>query len=124
MEDGPARGGPVTRRRALALGAGGAAVLLGGAAGLLGARSGDGGGASGTRPAEAVRAFDPAGAAALFANRARAVRSGDEAAFLATAASAPAAFRDVQARMYGNLGRLPLKSWEERVVAPHAVDDE
>ena len=124
MEDGPARGGPVTRRRALALGAGGAAVLLGGAAGLLGARSGDGGGASGTRAAEAVRAFDPAGAAALFANRARAVRSGDEAAFLATAASAPAAFRDAQARMYGNLRRLPLKSWEERVVAPHAVDDE
>ncbi|MFS2292305.1 MAG: basic secretory family protein [Actinomadura sp.] len=126
MEDGPARGGPVTRRRALALGAGGAAALLGGAAGLFGACSGDGegGGTSRTRAAEAVRAFDPAEAAALFANRARAVRDGDEAAFLATAASAPAAFRDAQARMYRNLRRLPLKRWQERVIAPHTVDDD
>ncbi|TDC62240.1 hypothetical protein E1200_26465 [Actinomadura sp. GC306] len=128
MEDGPEhgtpkRGGPVTRRRALALGAGGAAVLLGGGATLLGASSGD----DGPRPAragEGTAVFDPAQAAALLGNRARAVRSGDRAAFLATVASAPAAFQDAQSRMYGNLRRLPLERWEERVVAPQATDGE
>ncbi|TDE19176.1 hypothetical protein [Actinomadura sp. 6K520] len=123
MEDGPGHGGPVTRRRALALGAGGAAMLLGGGAALLGARSGDDGPRP-TRAEEDAGTFDPAEAAAVLANRARAVRSGDRAAFLATVASAPAAFQDAQSRMYGNLRKLPLERWEERVAVPQATDGE
>src|SRR5690606_8938705 len=93
--------------------------LAGGAA-LLGRDSGDG--PSRVRSANAAGAFDPRDAGPLLANRARAVRDGDRAAFLATAASAPAAFRHAQARIYGNLRRLPLDRWRERVVAPQKVD--
>ncbi|MGP4025279.1 hypothetical protein [Actinomadura sp. 3N407] len=126
MEDGPGQaghGGPVTRRRALALGAGGAAVLLGTGAGLLGTRSGD----DGTPPARATKAagtFRPADAVTVLANRARAVQDGDRTAFLATVASAPAAFQDAQSRLYGNLRELPLAGWEERAVVTQATDDE
>ncbi|MFG2086289.1 MULTISPECIES: hypothetical protein [unclassified Spirillospora] len=132
MEDGPGQagnGGPVTRRRALALGAGGAAVLLGAGAGLLGTRSGDDGApdAQATPPpnaAQAAGAFSPADAAAVLANRARAVKDGNPAAFLATVASAPAAFQDAQSRLYANLRKLPLDGWEERAIGTQSMDDE
>ncbi|MEU8796680.1 hypothetical protein [Spirillospora sp. NPDC048819] len=131
MEDGPGQaghGGPVTRRRALALGAGGAAVLLGAGAGLLGTRSGDDGtpDARATPPADAAQAagsFSPADAVTVLANRARAVRNGDRTAFLATVATAPAAFQDVQSRLYGNLRKLPLDGWEERAIATQTMDE-
>ncbi|WP_396447223.1 hypothetical protein [Actinomadura sp.] len=126
MEDGPERGGSLSRRRVLALGAGGAAALLAGGAGLLGARPGGGAPprdrASRGDPSGAAGAFAPEAAAPLFANRARAVRDGDRAAFLATVGSAPRAFQDVQSRMFDNLRRLPLEGWQERVVATQAAD--
>ncbi|TYB44515.1 hypothetical protein [Actinomadura chibensis] len=124
MEDGPDPGGgaPVQRRRALALGAGGAAALLAGGGGLLGARSGRHA-APRAHADGAARSFAPADAAAVLAARAAAVRTGDRTAFMATVASAPAAFQDVQSRMYGNLRRLPLDGWRERVTGVEAVDD-
>jgi hypothetical protein len=125
MADGPERDGPVSRRRALALGAGGAAVLLAGGAGLLGARSGDGGPqvrASRGDPSEAAGTFPPGAGAAVLANRARAVREGDRTAFLATVGSAPRAFQDVQSRMFDSLRKLPLEGWQERLVGPQAMD--
>jgi hypothetical protein len=126
MDDGPApggtHGGRVTRRRALALGAGGAAALLAGGAGLLGARSGGGTpearGTAGNGAAE----FTAGDADAVLDSRARAVLSGDRTAFLATVGSAPAAFRDAQSRLYDNLRRLPLDGWRERAVATQTVD--
>ncbi|WP_165966506.1 hypothetical protein [Actinomadura sp. 7K507] len=122
MEEGPGRGGPVTRRRALALGAGGAAVLLGGGAALLGARSG--GDAAPHAPAsQAAGSFAPRDAVTVLANRARAVRSGDRTAFLATVSSAPPAFQDAQSRVYGNLRELPLDGWEERFVSTQSADE-
>ncbi|TDD80615.1 hypothetical protein E1293_20365 [Actinomadura darangshiensis] len=126
MEDGPAEPGPVTRRRVLALGAGGAAVLLAGGAGLLGARSGgETSGASGTRTSRAAAGtFDPEAAATVLANRARAVRDGDRLGFLATVGDAPAAFQDAQSRMYDNLRKLPLDGWQERIVNTQAMDEE
>ncbi|MEV0664373.1 hypothetical protein ACIBI3_14070 [Actinomadura luteofluorescens] len=127
MEEGPGQDAPVTRRRVLALGAGGVAVLLAGGAGLAGSRSGGGAagaGASGAPASRAAGTFSPDTAAAVLANRARAVRDGDRMAFLATVGSAPAAFQDAQSRVYGNLRRLPLEGWRERVVDTEAVDGE
>ncbi|RKS74655.1 hypothetical protein BZB76_3172 [Actinomadura pelletieri DSM 43383] len=113
--------GPVTRRRALALGAGGAAALLAGGAVLVGTRPGDG-----VKPraqkGEHADAFRPDDAAAVLADRARAVVNGDRTAFLATVGSAPAAFRDAQARLYGNLRRLPLDGWREHAVTVQRVE--
>ncbi|WP_067794325.1 hypothetical protein [Actinomadura formosensis] len=128
MEDGPEHGGPehggpVTRRRALALGAGGAAVLAAGGAGLLGVRSG-GDAASPARTPRAAAPFSLDAARATLANRARAVRDGDRIAFLATVGDAPKAFQDVQARIYGNLRKLPLEGWQELISGTQAVDDE
>ncbi|RFS85437.1 hypothetical protein D0T12_10395 [Actinomadura spongiicola] len=114
--------GPVTRRRALALGAGGAAALLAGGAVLVGTRPGDGGTPRAHERPD-VDAFRPDDAATIFADRARAVVSGDRAAFLATVGSAPAAFRDAQSRLYGNLRRLPLGGWREHAVTARRVDD-
>ncbi|MFB4307904.1 hypothetical protein [Actinomadura sp. GTD37] len=135
MEDGPPEhggpepgapehGGPVSRRRALALGAGGAAALLAGGAGVLGARSGGGapdGRASRDGASTAAGTFSPGAAAAVLANRTRAVRSGDRVAFLATVSDAPKAFQDVQSRMYDNLRKLPLEGWQERLSGTQAV---
>ncbi|MEU5989529.1 hypothetical protein ABZ806_11150 [Spirillospora sp. NPDC047418] len=128
MEDDPERGGPVTRRRALALGASGAAALLAGGACLLGARSG-GDGAAGTRAspgdsAEAAGPFGPDAAGTVLANRARAVRDGDRIAFLATVGHAPRAFQDAQSRMYDNLRKLPLEGWQERLSNTQAASGE
>ncbi|SNR67842.1 hypothetical protein [Actinomadura mexicana] len=125
MEEGPRQEDPVTRRRALALGAGGVAVLLAGGAGLAGSRSG--GGAAGTGAAGAPTSrdtgtFSPDTAAAVLANRARAVRDGDRMAFLATVGAAPAAFQDAQSRVYGNLRKLPLEGWRERIAGTEAMD--
>ncbi|WP_165959218.1 hypothetical protein, partial [Actinomadura sp. KC345] len=66
--------------------------------------------------------FEPRDAATVLANRARAVRSGDRTAFLATVGSAPAAFQDAQSRVFGNLRELPLDGWEERFAAIQAAD--
>ncbi|MEV3920546.1 hypothetical protein [Actinomadura coerulea] len=124
MEEDPGQDAPVTRRRVLALGAGGVAVLLAGGAGLAGRRSGGGAAVAGAPGSPAAGTFSPAMAAAVLANRARAVRDGDRMAFLATVGSAPAAFQDAQSRVYGNLRRLPLEGWRERVVTTEAVDGE
>ncbi|GAA4141329.1 hypothetical protein [Actinomadura keratinilytica] len=51
--------------------------------------------------------------AAVLANRTRAVRERDRTAFMATVATAPAAYRDAQGRLFDNLLRLPLASWSE-----------
>ncbi|MGI5202925.1 hypothetical protein ACQEU6_15290 [Spirillospora sp. CA-108201] len=122
MEEGPGQDAPVTRRRALALGAGGAAVLLAGGAGLAGSRSGGGAADAGAPASRAAGTFSPDAAAAVLANRARAVRDGDRTAFLATVGHAPAAFQDSQSRVYGNLRKLPLEGWRERIAGTEAVD--
>ncbi|MGH3240098.1 MAG: hypothetical protein ACRDNL_06935, partial [Spirillospora sp.] len=115
--------GPVTRRRALAVGAGGAVVLLAGGAGLLGSRSGDDE-TPRTGTARKVGEFSPGDAAAVLGNRARAVRNGDRTAFLATVGAAPAAFQDAQSRLYDNLRKIPMDGWHEQVVNAQTVDDE
>ncbi|QFG25796.1 hypothetical protein [Actinomadura sp. WMMB 499] len=131
MTDDPGAGarGPVSRRRALALGAGGAVLLAAGGAGLLpdvpDARTGAAGSEPG-RTAGAARAagpFEPARAAAVLARRAAAVRSGDRAAFLATVADAPAEFRAAEARRFDNLRRLPLGGWREELADPRPAAD-
>ncbi|MFI0368085.1 hypothetical protein ACH35V_09400 [Actinomadura sp. 1N219] len=121
--EGDAHGRALTRRGALALGAGGAGALLAGVTGLLAARSGDD---AAPRPREtrAAGRFDAGDAETVLGNRARAVRSGDRTAFLATVGSAPAAFQDAQSRLYANLRRLPLAGWREQVVTTQAVDGE
>jgi hypothetical protein len=127
MEDDPERGGPVTRRRALALGAGGAAALFAGGACLLGARSGDGAAGNRASRGDSARAAGPFSADAagtVLANRARAVRDGDRIAFLATVGNAPRAFQDAQSRMYDNLRRLPLEGWRERLSTTQAAADD
>ncbi|MEU8120277.1 hypothetical protein AB0C21_16350 [Spirillospora sp. NPDC049024] len=125
MEEGPGQDATVTRRRVLALGAGGAAALLAGGAGLVGSRSGGGApgaGGAGAATSRVAETFSPETAAAVLANRARAVRDGDRMAFLASVGDAPAAFRDAQALMYGNLRKLPLEGWRERIVNTEAMD--
>jgi hypothetical protein len=122
MEEGPGLDAHVTRRRVLALGAGGAAALLAGGAGLAGSRSGGGAPGAGAATSRAAGTFSPDTAAAVLANRARAVRDGDRMAFLATVGDAPAAFRDAQSRMYGNLRKLPLEGWRERIANTEAMD--
>ncbi|WP_433138623.1 hypothetical protein ACQPZ8_37215 [Actinomadura nitritigenes] len=117
-----ARPGAVTRRRALALGAGGAALLAAGGAGVLGARSG--GSRAAARTARPSAPFDPDTARAVLANRSRAVAAGDRTAFLATVSSAPAAFQDAQARLYDNLRRLPLDGWTERFAGTESANAE
>ncbi|WP_141577175.1 hypothetical protein [Actinomadura sp. WMMA1423] len=125
MEEGPGQDAPVTRRKVLALGAGGAAVLLAGGAGLAGSRSGGGtagAGAPGGPTARVAGTFSPESAAAVLANRARAVRDGDRTAFLATVGDAPAAFQDAHTLMFDNLRKLPLEGWRERVAGTEAMD--
>ncbi|GLZ10454.1 hypothetical protein Acsp04_06890 [Actinomadura sp. NBRC 104425] len=56
---------------------------------------------------------DARAVAAVLANRTRAVRERDRTAFMATVATAPAAYRDAQGRLFDNLLRLPLASWSE-----------
>ncbi|MFI0487349.1 hypothetical protein [Actinomadura sp. 9N215] len=117
--------GLVTRRRALALGAGGAAALLAGGAGagILGAQSGDDG-TPRAGAAEGIDGFGPRDAATVLGNRARAVRSGDRTAFLATVGAAPPAFQDAQSRLYDNLRRIPMDGWREQVVTTQTLDGE
>ncbi|WP_329520069.1 hypothetical protein [Spirillospora sp. NBC_01491] len=126
MEDDPrlaeVEGGArrLSRRGALALGTAGLATCLTAGAGLVAARSGGPRPpAAGTGPGSGAPAgpFAPGPARDILANRARAVRDGDRTAFLATVGSAPAAVQDAQARLYDNLRRLPLDSWEERLSA-------
>ncbi|MFC6886383.1 MULTISPECIES: hypothetical protein [Actinomadura] len=117
VAEGSGGGARLTRRRALLLGSAGAAACVAAGAGLAAARS-DRSGRSGSRPASASPAvpFEPGPARVVLANRSRAVREGDRAAFLATVGSAPAAFQAAQARVFDNLRALPLESWEERLV--------
>ncbi|MFF4237001.1 hypothetical protein ACFYYL_14120 [Actinomadura geliboluensis] len=126
--DGPRRGGPVTRRRALVLGAGGTAALLAGGAGLLGARAGAGAApqarAARDGASRTAGPFSLDAAGTVLANRARAVRTGDRFAFLATVGDAPETFQDAQSRMYDNLRRLPLEGWEERAVDVQAASED
>ncbi|WP_301177300.1 hypothetical protein, partial [Actinomadura geliboluensis] len=63
-------------------------------------------------------------AGTVLANRARAVRTGDRFAFLATVGDAPETFQDAQSRMYDNLRRLPLEGWEERAVDVQAASED
>ncbi|MFB4299440.1 hypothetical protein [Actinomadura sp. NTSP31] len=122
---GPPSGpGPVTRRRALALGAGGAALLAAGGAGVLGTRSGGASRAAAARTPGPTVPFDPDTARTVLANRSRAVADGDRTAFLATVASAPAAFQDAQARLYDNLRKLPLEGWTERFSGTESANAE
>ncbi|WP_232384223.1 basic secretory family protein [Actinomadura violacea] len=116
------RSGAVSRRRMLALGAGGAALLAAGGAGVLGARSG--GSRAAARTARPTAPFDPQTARDVLANRSRAVAGGDRTAFLATVSSAPAAFQDAQARLYDNLRRLPLDGWTERFAGTESANAE
>ncbi|POM24153.1 hypothetical protein BTM25_27800 [Actinomadura rubteroloni] len=115
MTDDPGDGAPrpASARRRIALGAGLCVVLCLLAAYAFAARGHD-------RPAPvaapspaAARAPRPADVRTVLANRAAAVRAGDRARFLATVASAPAAFRDAQGRVFDNLRRLPLATWGE-----------
>ncbi|MGK5559071.1 hypothetical protein ACSNOI_46500, partial [Actinomadura kijaniata] len=66
------------------------------------------------RPVPAA-GFDRRAAGAVLANRARAVRDRDRTAFLATVATAPAAFQREQETLFDNLLRLPLRDWRERL---------
>ncbi|TDD66877.1 hypothetical protein [Actinomadura rubrisoli] len=121
MEDRVRQGGALSRRRALALGAGGTALLLAGTTGFLRARSDE----SGTPSTEATKvagSFRPDMAGPVLANRARAVGKGDRTAFLATVGSAPPAFQAAQSRLYDNLRRLPLDGWRERVAGTQLTD--
>ncbi|MBC6462438.1 basic secretory protein-like protein [Actinomadura sp. HBU206391] len=52
---------------------------------------------------------------AVLAGRARAVRDRDRQAFLATVASAPAAFQADQTRLFTNLTALPLSGWRQQL---------
>jgi hypothetical protein len=112
-EEQPDRPGAVPRRRAVALiGLATGACLLAGV-GLAATRGG------GTTPdAHATAPASPgppvrSAVEAVLANRARAVREHDRIGFLATVASAPAAFQTAQAKEFDNLAKLPLKSWQE-----------
>ncbi|WP_157431416.1 hypothetical protein [Actinomadura hibisca] len=108
--------GPFARRRVLVLAAAATAACL--AAGLgLAAASTD----APAAPPDAARspapasALDRRAAETVLANRARAVRDRDRTAFLATVATAPAAFQQAQAQLFDNLRKLPLDDWRERV---------
>ncbi|KAB2343113.1 hypothetical protein F8566_35735 [Actinomadura rudentiformis] len=114
-------GGPggLPRRRAVALiGLGAAACALVAGVGLASTR-GDASPADAS-PSEAAATAPVAGVPdaraveAVLANRATAVREHDRARFLATVASAPAAFQEAQAKVFDNLTKLPLESWRER----------
>ncbi|MFI6516594.1 hypothetical protein ACIBF1_13630 [Spirillospora sp. NPDC050679] len=108
--------GPFGRRRAVALAAAGAAACLAAGLGLATASPDSPPPASAGAPAPApASALDRRAAEAVLANRARAVRDRDRTAFLATVATAPAAFQQEQARLFDNLRRLPLEGWQERV---------
>ncbi|MFC4906829.1 hypothetical protein [Actinomadura gamaensis] len=119
-----------SRRRALALLAGGgAAACLAAGAGIYALTRGSDGssptggssapdGPDGPSPSP-VGTPDPQAVAAVLANRARAVRERNRIAFLATVADAPAAFQQAQARLFDNLLKLPLDGWEERPGRPH-----
>lgn len=53
----------------------------------------------------------------LLAQRARAIRTGDREAFLATVATAESGFRAEQRRLFANLKRLPLAGWRYDLVS-------
>ncbi|TDB85953.1 hypothetical protein E1264_19430 [Actinomadura sp. KC216] len=127
MEDGSgegdAPGRPLTRRRVLKVGACGVGVLYGVAVGFVVDPFGGDETPQSRRTTPSGR-YDAGDADTVLGNRARAVRTGDRTAFLATVGSAPAAFQDAQARLYGNLRKLPLAGWHEQVTATQAVDEE
>jgi len=110
-QEQPDRPGVVPRRRAVALiGLATGACLLAGV-GLAATR--DHGSAPGAKAATPVHAPDRSAVETVLANRARAVREHDRFGFLATVASAPAAFQTAQAKEFDNLAKLPLKDWQE-----------
>ncbi|MFI0349825.1 hypothetical protein [Actinomadura sp. 9N407] len=115
MDERRVRGVP--RRRTLAVLAAGAAACVLAGLGLTAARSGDTG--SGTPSSASASAADVGrpderAIATVLANRADAVRKRDRAAFMATVATAPAAYRQAQSTMLDNLLKLPLDGWRER----------
>ncbi|MBO2452579.1 hypothetical protein J4573_36190 [Actinomadura barringtoniae] len=115
-QEQPDRPGAAKRRRAVALIglATGACLLAGvGVAATRDHRSAPA--AQATAPVRASGRAAPARSAveAVLANRARAVREHDRIGFLATVASAPAAFQTAQAKEFDNLAKLPLKDWQE-----------
>lgn len=83
-----------------------------------------GAGAGPASVAAGAAAADPlAGAQAVLDARAEAVRDGDRDAFLATVdPSAPAAFKDAQARHFDGLRSLPLRSFALRAVVHDSGD--
>src|SRR5687768_194336 len=99
------------RRRAVALiGLGAAACALVAGVGLAATREDvSPRGAAATAPVAGVP--DGRAVETVLANRATAVREHDRARFLATVASAPAAYQEAQAKVFDNLTRLPLESW-------------
>ncbi|MFI0444937.1 hypothetical protein [Actinomadura sp. 6N118] len=109
--------GGLPRRRAVALiGLGAAACALVAGVGL--ATTGEDATprqATATAPVAGVP--DARAVETVLANRAAAVREHDRARFLATVASAPAAYQEAQAKVFDNLARLPLESWRERYEA-------
>ncbi|MGI5168651.1 hypothetical protein ACQEU3_30320 [Spirillospora sp. CA-253888] len=108
--------GPSGRRRAVALAAAGAAACLAAGLGLAAASPDSSPPPTAGAPAPApASALDRRAAETVLANRARAVRDRDRTAFLATVATAPAAFQQEQAGLFDNLRKLPLDGWRERV---------
>ncbi|GAA2577868.1 hypothetical protein SMC26_28320 [Actinomadura fulvescens] len=109
------RPGGVPRRRAVALIVLAATACALAAAGVTVRGDASPRDAAATAPVAGVP--DTRAVETVLANRAAAVREHDRARFLATVASAPAAYQEAQARVFDNLTRLPLESWRERYEA-------
>ncbi|MFG1999868.1 hypothetical protein ACGFNU_12045 [Spirillospora sp. NPDC048911] len=109
--------GGLSRRRGFALvGVGVAACALVAVAGF--ATTGNDGAPRKAAVAAPVPGVPDVGAVeTVLANRATAVREHDRARFLATIVSAPVAYQAAQAKVFDNLSKLPLESWQERYEA-------
>ncbi|WP_084000726.1 hypothetical protein [Actinomadura kijaniata] len=117
MTDGPRRAEPARPRRRrviVSVAAGAVGCLAAGLAATLAPASPGTERAPAPRPVSAA-GFDRRAAGTVLANRARAVRERDRTAFLATVATAPAAFQREQETLFDNLLRLPLQDWRERL---------
>jgi hypothetical protein len=99
-----------------------AAVFAGGVAGL--SACGGGTGAASLPAAARLTAADQVALRALLATQAAAVRTHDAGAYLGTIdpASASAAFRADQQRVFGNLAVLPLSRWAPSLVGGDTFD--